>query len=127
TNGLGASQLINIPPVALPATYTRSPDATLQISIANLLTNYTSDADSDARGLVSVGAGKNGAAIAMVGNWIFYAPSDTDPNRNTSDHFDYTIGWIHRLPGHQPDLRAGEQSQRFGCDNHRNHGGDEWN
>ena len=29
--------------------------------------------------------------VAIVGNWIFYAPSDTDPNRNTPDHFDYTI------------------------------------
>jgi len=50
-----------------------------------------SDADSDARVLVAVGTSTNGAMVAIVGNWIFYAPSDTDPNRNTPDHFDYTI------------------------------------
>jgi len=55
------------------------------------LTNYTSDADGDPRALVSVGTSTNGAMVAIVGNWIFYAPSDTDPNRNTPDHFDYTI------------------------------------
>src|SRR5205823_14565202 len=78
TNAL--SQVINSPPVASLATYTRAPDLTLKIAVTNLIANFTSDADGDARTLVSVGLGTNGATIARIGSKIFYTPSTNSPN-----------------------------------------------
>jgi len=91
TNGPGSSQVINIPPVALPASYTRAANSSFTIPISDLLTNYTSDADGDQTTLVWVGSGTNGATIQISSNSISYLPSGTDPNRNTTDHFDYAI------------------------------------
>jgi hypothetical protein len=38
-----------------------------------------------------VGTGTNGASISISGDFIWYQPSATDPNRNTADSFDYSI------------------------------------
>jgi hypothetical protein len=91
TNALGSSQVINTRPVAASATYSRSPNLTLKISILNLITNFTSDADGDSRTLVSVGAGTNGASISISGSRIFYIPSDSNPNANLTDTFEYAV------------------------------------
>ena len=91
TNDLGSGQIIDIRPVALSANYSRLANSSLKIFIPDLITNYTSDADGDPRTVVSVGSGTNGATIFMSGDWICYQPSDTDPNRNAPDQFDYTI------------------------------------
>src|SRR5512138_1850876 len=55
------------------------------------MTNHASDADGDALTLVSVGSGTNGATVLLFGDSIYYLPSDTDPNRNTTDHLDYAV------------------------------------
>ncbi|TAK93698.1 MAG: Ig-like domain repeat protein [Verrucomicrobia bacterium] len=91
TNDLAATQMINSAPLATSATYLRSSNFWVKIPIPDLLTNRTSDADGDARTLVSVGAGTNGATILVFGDGVYYLPSDSDPNRNTPDHFDYTV------------------------------------
>jgi hypothetical protein len=91
SNALAASQVINTPPVAALATYTRTTNTWLQIPITDLMTNYTSDADGDALTLVSVGAGTNNATVLISGGSIYYLPSDTDPNRNAADQLDYVI------------------------------------
>ncbi len=91
TNSLGSNQVVNIAPVASPATYTRPANSFFKIYVPDMLANYTSDADGDATLLVSVGSGSNGATIFVATNYICYLPSDADPNRNSTDHFDYTI------------------------------------
>jgi hypothetical protein len=91
TNALGTSQIIDLPPTALLASYQRQFGSSLQIPIQDLLTNFTSDADGDALTLLSVGAGTNGATISISGDTIVYQPSATDPNRNTTDCFSYSI------------------------------------
>jgi hypothetical protein len=91
TNALNATQIVNLAPAALPAFYQRQFGASLPISIQDLLTNFTSDADGDVISLVSVGPGTNGATISINGSTINYQPSATDPNRNTTDYLDYTI------------------------------------
>jgi len=103
TNGLASSQVVNIPPVASPATYTRAANSSLDIYFLDLLTNYTSDADGDSTTLVSIGSGTNGAAILLSTNSISYLPSGTNPNLNTTDHFAYTItdGFIGSLVTNQ--------------------------
>jgi hypothetical protein len=73
------------------ALYTRYTNSTVRIPIADLLTNYTSDLDGDLITLEAVGAGTNGATISILGDSIWYYPSATDPNRNTTDYFDYRI------------------------------------
>ncbi len=91
TNSLGADQIINTVPVAQLATYQRSFGSAVQIPIANLLTNFTSDADGDLLAVLWVGTGTNNATISISGDSILYQPSDTDPNRNTADCFSYAI------------------------------------
>jgi hypothetical protein len=91
TNTLSAAQVINTPPVANLATYTRSPDLSLKIPITNLMASFTTDADGDARSLTSVGSGTNGATVTVSGGRIYYLPSTTNPYRNTTDHLDYAI------------------------------------
>ncbi len=86
-----ASQHVNTPPVANLASYTRSTNLSLKISVPDLLANFTTDADGDPRSLVSVGSGTNGATVSVADGWIFYLPSGSDANRNTTDHLDYII------------------------------------
>jgi hypothetical protein len=88
---LGGDQVINTAPGAQLATYQRAFGSTLQIPIADLLTNFTSDADGDATTLVSVSVGTNGATVSISAGSIWYQPSNTDPNRDTTDHLAYVI------------------------------------
>jgi hypothetical protein len=91
TNGLGTTQIIDTAPMALLASYPRAFNSALQISVQDLLTNFTSDIDGDLRTLLWVGTGTNGASISFSGDTIVYQPSATDPNRNTTDYLDYSI------------------------------------
>jgi hypothetical protein len=91
TNNLDVTQIINSAPLAALATYLRSSNFWVKIPIPDLLTNYTSDADGDARTLVSVGDGTNGATIIVYEDGIYYLPSESDPNRNRPDYFDYVV------------------------------------
>jgi hypothetical protein len=91
TNRLSGSQLIDSAPIALPAYYGRFSGDSVQIPIADLLTNYTSDADGDARMLVSVGWSTNGANVFISGNFIWYQPSTGNPNADLPDQFDYVV------------------------------------
>jgi len=91
TNGLGTIQTIDTAPMALLASYPRAFNSALQISVQDLLTNFTSDIDGDLRTLLWVGTGTNGASISFSGDTIVYQPSATDPNRNTTDYLDYSI------------------------------------
>jgi len=92
TNSLSTSQVINTAPVANLAIYTRDTNISLKILISSLITNSTSDADGDTRTLTAVGSGTNGAAITMSSKYVFYLPSGSNANSNTTDHFSYTIG-----------------------------------
>ncbi|HTD66180.1 MAG TPA: hypothetical protein VK846_06570, partial [Candidatus Limnocylindria bacterium] len=55
------------------------------------LTNFTSDADSDVRTLLSVGSGTNSATITNNGTYILYLPSGSNAQSNATDHFDYVV------------------------------------
>ena len=90
TNHLSPNQVINTPPVANLATYTRSPGLSLKIRLSDLLTNFTSDADNDNRTLVSIGAGTNEARVVISGSFIFYSPPSSSYS-NSDDHVDYII------------------------------------
>jgi hypothetical protein len=81
----------NNAPVANLATYARSTNMSLKILIADLRSSFTSDPDGDERTLDSVGSGTNNAAIWKDDTYIYYEPSDTDPYRNTTDHFSYQV------------------------------------
>jgi hypothetical protein len=91
TNSLSPSEVINTPPTAGLATFSRSPNLTLKIRIATLLTNFASDADGDIPRLVSIGGGTNAATITTNSSFILYAPSASNANSNTTDHFDYVV------------------------------------
>lgn len=91
TNSLGVNQVINSAPLAAPATYWRATNTALRISIPEFLANYTSDADGGVVTLVSISSGTNGATIKSIGNAIYYLPSDSDPNRNSTDHLEYIV------------------------------------
>jgi len=87
TNSL--TELINTPPVAGPATYSRQRDLSLQIATSSLLTNAT-DADGDAISLMSVSPiSTNGATVSLTNNLVLYTPSAT--NGNVTDSFSYTV------------------------------------
>jgi hypothetical protein len=91
TNSLESVQVINTLPSVTLASYTRAKNAWIQISIPDLMTNHTSDADGDPLTLVSVGSGTNDATILIFGDSIYYLPSDSHPNRNTTDHVDFAV------------------------------------
>jgi hypothetical protein len=88
TNSL--SEIINTPPVAGTANYSRPRDISLTIKISDLLTNVT-DADGDAISLFSFSTNStNGATIAAVstnGVYLSYTPPAT--NGNVTDSFTY--------------------------------------
>jgi hypothetical protein len=97
TNIVGSTntliELINTPPVAGPASYSRQHNVDLIIAIADLLTNAT-DADGDAISLVAVSAtSTNGAVISTNATDIFYIPPAT--NGNATDSFFYTVADIY--------------------------------
>jgi hypothetical protein len=91
TNALGSNQVIDQLPLTGLATYTRASNDWLQISVPELLASYTSDPDGDVLALVSVGSGTNGATVLLYGSSIYYLPSNTDPDRNTTDYLDYAV------------------------------------
>jgi len=91
TSALGLSQVINCAPSTTLATYARASGDWLQIGTAELMANHTSDGDGDQLALVSVGSGTNNATVLLFGGWIYYLPSDTDPNTDTTDHLDFVV------------------------------------
>src|SRR5437867_10261720 len=66
-------------------------NSSLQISISDLITNFTSDPDGDLRTLVSVGAGTNGAAISVNGDLISYSLSSSNTQAGVTDQVEYVI------------------------------------
>ncbi|HZV34137.1 MAG TPA: Ig-like domain-containing protein, partial [Verrucomicrobiae bacterium] len=83
------NELINTPPVAGAATYSRLANSTLNIPISGLLT-HASDADGDAITLLSVSSvSTNGATIATNSSAITYTPPAT--NGNVTDAFTYVV------------------------------------
>jgi len=91
TSGVPVLELINNPPVAQLAQYSRYAGRAVQIPISDLLSNFTTDVDGDQISLVSVGAGSNGANISITADFISYYPSATNTNRNTTDYIQYII------------------------------------
>jgi hypothetical protein len=83
--------VINTLPSVTLASYTRANNAWIQISIADLMASQTGDADGDALTLVSVGFGTNGATVLIFGDSIYYLPSNSHPNRNTTDHLEFAV------------------------------------
>ena len=87
TGGLLVNFVVNHAPVANTATYSHSTGSLLKIAISDLLTNYTSDPDGDARALVShdsISAG--GASVTDDGTYIYYNIAT-----NAADNFNYTV------------------------------------
>lgn len=69
----------NHPPALTPVVFTRPWDTPLRIEIADLIQNYTSDADGDRRALVRVGTSPNGTAVTTRADHIIFAPSNNFP------------------------------------------------
>jgi hypothetical protein len=93
TNVVGSTntlvELIDTPPVAGLAIFSRSPDLGLIVAISDLLTNAT-DVYDDILSLVAVSAtSTNGAAIYTNDTFIFYSPPAI--NGNVTDSFSYTV------------------------------------
>jgi len=87
------TQLINTPPVASLALFSRPPNLGLIIAMSNLLANAT-DADGDAISLVAVGAvSTNGGTISTNSHFVFYSPPAA--NGNVTDQFSYTVADIY--------------------------------
>ena len=83
------AQIVNRPPVANVALFFRAKGASLQIAIADLLTN-ASDPDGDVLTLASVSTtSTNGATITTNATTITYDPPST--NGDVADSFDYTV------------------------------------
>lgn len=77
--------LANRSPAAGNTNVVLAPGLTWKISIADLLTNLTTDADADARVLHAIGAASHGT-VSTNASFIFYTPTDT-----ASDSFTYTV------------------------------------
>ena len=88
TNSL-AQIVTNHPPVATPAFYTNTASFTLNISIADLSTNW-SDVDGDAVSLADFSVSTNGIVLTNTGTALVYVNSN-----NVADQFTCTItdGW----------------------------------
>jgi hypothetical protein len=84
TNSL-AQVVTNHPPVAAPTFYTNTASFTLNISIADLATNW-SDADGDAVSLADVSVSTNGITLTNTGAALVYFNPD-----NVADQFTCTI------------------------------------
>lgn len=80
-----AQVVTNHPPVAAPAFYTNTASFTLNISIADLATNW-SDADGDAVSLADVSVSTNGITLTNTGAALVYFNPD-----NVADQFTCTI------------------------------------
>jgi hypothetical protein len=98
TNLLSSPQVIDTPPVAGPVTLYRSPDAGVQVTIADLLTNV-SVAAGDTITFVGVSAtSANGGTVATNQGWVFYTPPTGFTNTDT---FTYLVsdGWTAPVAG----------------------------
>lgn len=84
-SGINVKFVPNQSPVANDAPFTAAKGIPLRIKVADLLSGYTSDADSDGRALVSVGTPASGAA-SINGDYIYYTPGAA-----ASDSFSYTV------------------------------------
>lgn len=73
-------------PAANPVLLVRALNTSMKISIANILTNYTSDPNGDVRILTAVGVSTNGSSIYTNGGFIFYAPTN-----NLPENFIYVV------------------------------------
>ena len=73
-------------PAADAALYSRAFNTAIRIPIANLLTNYTTDPDGDARILVSAGGSTNGSIITTNSLFINFGPTN-----NFTESFPYVI------------------------------------
>lgn len=91
-------QLIDTPPVAGLATYSRTQNLGLIIAITNLTTNATNVYEDVFFSLAAVGTtSTNGAAISTNGNYVFYSPPGS--NGNVTDTFSYTVADIYGITG----------------------------
>jgi Invasin, domain 3/Bacterial Ig-like domain (group 3) len=87
TNNL--NEVINSPPSAGIANYSRPTNVTLIITITNLLTNAV-DPDGDPITLTGVSArSTNNATVFIDGHYVIYQPPAT--NGNVMDAFNYTV------------------------------------
>ena len=84
---LAVSVVLNHPPVATDASYTRAPGLEIKISIADFIAAHVTDQDNDPITLQSVGSGTNGATIDADSGYIFYTPASND----NPDVFTYTV------------------------------------
>lgn len=73
----------NLPPVANPITLGRAFGTSLKISIPLVLTNYTGDANGDARIFLGAGTSTNGAYISTNSAFIWFAPVNNLPESFT--------------------------------------------
>jgi hypothetical protein len=87
TNSINASLTVNWPPVANSATYTRNAGLALKIDVNELLTDFTSDSDGNARSATGFGTPAHGS-LNQIGNWLLYTPNVND---DTNDAFSYSI------------------------------------
>lgn len=76
----------NRAPEAQVAAYTRAAGTPMRIPIANLLSDFTSDPDGDARSLVELGTSATGATITSDADYIHYRSTSND-----SDTFSYKV------------------------------------
>jgi hypothetical protein len=88
TNTL-AQIITNHPPVAAPAFFSRAAGSSLNISIADLATNWT-DVDSDTISLASFSVSTNGVTLTNNAGTLFYSNSN-----NVADQFTGIVsdGW----------------------------------
>jgi len=87
SNSVNLIYVGNHPPVANPVALGRAWGTSLKISISNLLANYTSDPDGDARRLLQAGASTNGSYLSTNSVFILFAPTN-----NLSESFTYVVG-----------------------------------
>ena len=90
TNILSPSQVINTPPTASNAAFTRAPGLSYKVRISDLMTTNTADADGDTNKLLSFGSSSQGATITTNASYIFYLPS-TGASSNNNDSFTFTV------------------------------------
>jgi hypothetical protein len=79
----------NHPPVAVDMTCYRAKGSSLNLAIADLLTNVT-DVDGDTITLQGLGASGTGASISNDNTSIYYVPG-TGAASNSNDSFTYTV------------------------------------
>lgn len=69
----------NHPPLTLPAVFTRGWDSPLEIDVADLLDQFTTDADGDARAVLQIEASPSGTLIFSDTNRLVFQPNNNLP------------------------------------------------